>query len=317
MGTSEVELPPEPPTSEAELPIPLRIAFAGGKGGTGRSLLAANLAVYLSRRGRSVVLADLDPGGASLHTYLGLEPLIPSLAAMVRPPEQPAFERVSNMNLWLYRPSRLTETAGDPSLRTAVLKAALERPVDVAILDLGVQADDLTVDCYLDADVGINVVLPEPVAMERMYGFLRVALYRWLLHGDHDVAIVARAVLAADQVGQFTSPIDLATALTGAHPEAAKALRARLAAFNPRIVVNKCHGGSDFDMLHGIVSALKRRWRIDAVPAGAFEHDDTAWHASRARRPLLLEYPGSSLGRRIEKLARTLLASSGRRDAGG
>lgn len=53
------------------LPGPRIIALAGAKGGVGASILAANLGVLLSRLGRRVVLADLDPGGPTLPLYLG------------------------------------------------------------------------------------------------------------------------------------------------------------------------------------------------------------------------------------------------------
>src|SRR6185503_15590596 len=47
------------------------IAFAAGRGGTGRSLLAANVAIYLAQTGKKVVAVDADPAGGSLHLLLG------------------------------------------------------------------------------------------------------------------------------------------------------------------------------------------------------------------------------------------------------
>ena len=47
------------------------IAVAGAKGGVGKSVFAANLAVYLSVKGFKTVVVDLDLGGANVHLYLG------------------------------------------------------------------------------------------------------------------------------------------------------------------------------------------------------------------------------------------------------
>ena len=47
------------------------MAFGAGRGGTGRSLLAANVAVYLAQAAKKVVAIDADPAGGPLHQLLG------------------------------------------------------------------------------------------------------------------------------------------------------------------------------------------------------------------------------------------------------
>ena len=47
-------------------------AIGGGKGGVGKSLVSANVAICLALMGNKVVAVDLDLGGANLHTCLGL-----------------------------------------------------------------------------------------------------------------------------------------------------------------------------------------------------------------------------------------------------
>jgi flagellar biosynthesis protein FlhG len=291
---------------------PLTIAFAGGKGGAGRSLLAANLGVYLSRVGRDVVVADLDPGGSNLHTYLGLEPLLPRPGDLLRATDPPRIESVPGAGMRLVRPPRPMGTGADDPLRAEALEAAVELGADALILDLGATADPLTLDAYLRADFPVVVVLPEPVGVERAYAFLRAALFRSMLHGNDDAAVVARAVLAADHVGQLEAPGDLVAALEGAHPEAAEALRARVRGFRPRILVNKCRTPPDLELAVGMESALRLRWGIEAEAYPPMEYDDAAWHSTRRRRPLMMEFPGSGIGEAIEKMARRILAQHGR-----
>ena len=47
-------------------------AVGGGKGGSGKSFISANLGVMLAKQGKKVVLIDLDLGAPNLHTMMGL-----------------------------------------------------------------------------------------------------------------------------------------------------------------------------------------------------------------------------------------------------
>src|SRR5688572_26823920 len=50
------------------------VCVASGKGGTGKSILASNLAVLRAQRGERVLLVDWDAGLANAHLLLGLSP---------------------------------------------------------------------------------------------------------------------------------------------------------------------------------------------------------------------------------------------------
>ncbi|HBB13754.1 MAG TPA: ATP-binding protein, partial [Treponema sp.] len=47
------------------------IPVASGKGGVGKSLLSANLAIALGQAGKKVLLVDLDLGASNLHLVIG------------------------------------------------------------------------------------------------------------------------------------------------------------------------------------------------------------------------------------------------------
>ena len=51
------------------------LPIASGKGGVGRSLIAANLSIAMAHAGKRVVLAELDLGGSNLNVMLGLRGL--------------------------------------------------------------------------------------------------------------------------------------------------------------------------------------------------------------------------------------------------
>ena len=57
------------------------IPVASGKGGVGKSLLSANLAIALGQQGNKVVLVDLDLGASNLHLVIGQHPGAASLGS--------------------------------------------------------------------------------------------------------------------------------------------------------------------------------------------------------------------------------------------
>ena len=50
------------------------VCVASGKGGTGKSVLASNLAIQRARMGERVLLVDSDAGMANAHLLLGMAP---------------------------------------------------------------------------------------------------------------------------------------------------------------------------------------------------------------------------------------------------
>lgn len=309
------EAPSRPPDSlvgaipwdDDGAPGPLRIAIAGGRGGAGRTLLVANAALVLARLGRRCAVIDLDPVGAGLHTALGLDPLLPGPSTLADPPPI-APEPIPGVPLHLLRPGRPALAGPADPLRAECYAAALERDDDALLLDLGAQADPFTLDAWLEADVAVVVAEPLPAAIERTYGFLRAALWRRLLHGGRadDPAEVARALIA--ERPDIDSPQALVEALADVDADAARAIRARVLTFTPRLLMNRTRTRIDREMGPAMVSALRRRWGVTADFLGAIDFDEAVREAARRRRPLLLAYPGAGYSQAIEKIARRLVA---------
>src|SRR5512137_2858311 len=60
------------------------ISVGGGKGGVGKSLVAANLAVAMAEDGARVVVVDADLGAANQHALFGLTRPGPGLEGFLR-----------------------------------------------------------------------------------------------------------------------------------------------------------------------------------------------------------------------------------------
>src|ERR1043166_6061335 len=65
--------------------IPRGVAIGGGKGGVGKSLVAANVGIFLATLGKRVVLVDAAFGAANLHIFAGVPRPSRSLSEALSP----------------------------------------------------------------------------------------------------------------------------------------------------------------------------------------------------------------------------------------
>ncbi len=314
---------PEPGRDGAAEPSqvsrPLRLlAVSGAKGGVGKTVLAANLALYLATIGRRVVLVDADPTGPNLHTCLGTRPGPPLQRTRQAAKgngrqggrlSEEVFANTPFAGLRLMRMGVVQPAAGGArGPKPAKLLPKL-RTVDAhyVVIDLGDGTSKDVLDAYLSADLSLFVTAPEPTAIENTYRFLRAAFARFLLsrvvdpEGREDLSQRLRSM------GGAPPPLDLMKSLRRENHPLADSVGDALTGFQPRVVINQTRLRADLELGYAMRSAARRRLGITIDYLGHIDSDDTVWSCVRSRRPLLLESPGTKSSKKIEKIARRLL----------
>lgn len=298
---------------------PLRLLVVGGaRGGVGKTVLAANLGLYLSTIGRRVVLVDADAAGANLHTCLGTAASIPlnKLRRQARTSEAPraGTPLAEALHETPFRGLRLLHLGLDePALgyraeRVAKLMGGLrDLDAEYVVVDLGVGVGKEALDNYLGADLSLFVTVPEPTAIENTYRFLRGAFVRYLLRETAEDDARGELERRARAMGGAPPPIDLLQELIQEDHPLAPAVQSAMERFRPHVVINQTRLRADLDLGFAMQSAARRRLGIVLDYVGHIDHDDTVWTCVRNRRPLLLEVPGAKSSRKIEKIARHLL----------
>lgn len=289
-------------------------AVGGGKGGVGKSLISANFALSLARRGRRVIAVDLDLGGANLHTCLGVEPPATGVGDWVlgrarELTELPVQTGVPGLRLISGSQDPLGIAALMEARQSELAKALRSLDADDIILDLGAGTHELTVAFFTMADRGIVSVLPEPTSVENAYRFIRAVIFRKFqmlempsgLKEIVDTASDPKNMLGIKTPGDLLAVVDRIDASEGAR------LQEILKRFDLSLVINQVRSPVDVDVGRAICSVCRRYFGIDVNYAGYLDYDSTVWKSVRSRKAVLREFPHSVLSNRIERLTRTLL----------
>ena len=161
------------------------IAVGGAKGGVGKSMLAANLAVGLALLGQKVVLADLDLGGADVHLYTGVKSLastwidfldrkVDSLQDILTPTAFTGLSLIGGDS------SKLGSANLPYSQKLKIMRHLKELETDFLVVDLGGDTTLNGLDFFLLADQKIVVSGTEPASVLDSYTFIKVAFIRFL-----------------------------------------------------------------------------------------------------------------------------------------
>jgi flagellar biosynthesis protein FlhG len=289
-------------------------AVGGGKGGTGKSFLAANLAIALSNQGKRVLLIDADLGCANLHTCLGIDypeaTLSDLLTGRIKRIEQ-AIVPTGITNLGLISGAQDILEMANPkhAQKMRLLKQIQALDMEYIILDLGAGTSFNILDFFLIADQGILAVLPEPTSIENVYRFIKSVFYRRFRRIAREDAVREIIAQAMDQKNEngIKTPYDLIEQVARMDGAVGEQLKHEMFGFRPKLVVNQVRSKDDITLGFSMRSSCTKYFGITVEYVGYVEYDDHVWQASKRRRPLLTEYPMSGSARGINNVAANLV----------
>lgn len=290
-------------------------AVGGGKGGTGKSFVAASLGLHLASLGREVLLVDADLGAPNLHTLLGLKASHPDLgdfltgrvpsleeAAMETPYTGLRIVKGSEnilfiANLHHYRKLRLLRQLRQIGGRTV-------------ILDLGTGSSYNTLDFFLSANPGLVVITPEPTAIENAYLFLKSCIMRVLkLYMDHYKIRDLHDRMLEQIERNSQSLYGFFKSLMESDRAYGTLLYRALRGFRPCLVMNRARDEKDELLGRSVADVARKYLLIDMKYLGSIPHDDGVPASLRALRPFYLEHRDSAAARAVRRIAEELAYS--------
>jgi flagellar biosynthesis protein FlhG len=290
-------------------------AIGGGKGGTGKSFVAANLGLHLASLDRDVVLLDADLGAPNLHTLLGLRPGHPDLGDFLTGSVaslEDAAAPTPYQNLRLVRGSEnilfIANVAHFRKLR--LLRQIRQLATQNVILDLGTGSSYNTLDFFLSANPGIVVTTPEPTAIENTYLFLKSCIMRVLkLYMDHyKIRDLHQKML--DQIEKNSQSLyGFFKSLMETDRSYGTILYRALRTFRPCLLMNKARDDEDVRLGQSVADVARKYLLIDMKYLGAIPYDEDVPGSLRTLKPYYPDHRGSAAAKALRQMSEELAYS--------
>jgi flagellar biosynthesis protein FlhG len=295
------------------------IPIASGKGGVGKSLVAANLAVALAQTGQRVVLADLDLGASNLHLVLGFRSPAKGIGTFLHNTKSDFTQIIAKTDV-----RGLRFIPGDQEMpgmanlksfqRNALVRRllTLESDTDILILDLGAGTHQSILDFFLLSGQGIVVSSPAVTATLNAYVFLKNTVFRLMYTvftkgtEAHNYLEQARKDSSGNQhlyIPQMLKEI------AAVDPESHKKFVDAVSHFHPRLIMNMIEDPKDADVSMKIRRSCEEYLDIKVEHLGIMYRDGIQDTALSSRLPVVLYKPQSVISQAIYRIADKILES--------
>lgn len=153
------------------------ITVTSGKGGVGKSSIAVNLAIALSRLGKRVVIIDADFGLANIEVMLGIRPTYNLADLMFRGKNLSDIITQGPENIGFISGGsgiqELTNLSKDQIIYLIRKLVELDQSVDIIIIDTGAGITDSVLEFVAASSEILLVATPEPTSITDAYALLK------------------------------------------------------------------------------------------------------------------------------------------------
>ena len=292
------------------------IPIASGKGGVGKSLLSANLAISLGKAGKKVLLVDLDLGASNLHLVIGQQAPKKGIGTFLTGAQE--FDSIiadtDYENVQFIAGD--SEIPGMSSIKTAqknlLLKRLAKCNVDYLILDLGAGTHLSILDFFLMSTQGIIVTAPTVTATLNGYLFLKNAVFRMMYNtfkkGSAGYEYMKKLRGDSSSLQRLYVP-KLVEELQKVDPENTALFIERKNQFHPRLVMNCIDNPVDAEKAQKIRRSCSQYLGLNLEHLGVIYRDNLQDRALASRLPVTVYKPQAVISQAIFRIAERILES--------
>ncbi len=290
---------------------PLQIAIGGGKGGVGKSMIAANLACAMAELGFRVVLVDADLGSANQHTLFGIDRPGTTLQALIERKVDTLEECVvptSVHRVFLVPGSGAIVGAANVAhaQKLKLIRHIKKLDADVVLVDCGAGTSYNVVDLFAAADLKLLVASPQLTSIQNAYGFLKSAVYRSIrgrAKSDNQRALLT----SATDRSETEKLRHLAQRVAAEDWDFGLEIARIVDTYAVQIIGNQLESPKQTNVLHAFARMVKDFLALETQVVSTFQLSPQINRSVTERRPFFLTRKTSTEGRALTQLAEALL----------
>ena len=272
------------------------LAVGGGKGGIGKSVMAASLGVGLAKIKHPTVVVDADLGGSNLHTIFGIQTPETTFSDILegRVSVEEVLSKVPEVeNLRVL--CGASGTYGIANLKYQQKQKFIRKirniEAEFVILDLGAGTNYNVLDLFRIADYGIILVTADPLSVLDGYNFTKQIFYRDMFRAlkDREAALDILEQNASLETFKDQQPVsELLEKIRDIDPRAEEIMQEYINEFTAGLIINKVKKDEDEANGQAVRVAADELLSLDIEFLGSVHYDDTVPRSVEAMQPFML-----------------------------
>jgi flagellar biosynthesis protein FlhG len=289
------------------------ITVGGGKGGVGKSVVCANMAVTLALAGQRVILVDADFGASSLHALLGISSPKYGFreyfdhSGLDSNGEDALLLDTGITNLKFLSGAGDFPGSADINIKNQnkVIAYIQSLEADHILLDLGPGTNFHIVDYYNIGGKNVIVSTPEMTSILKSFSFIKATLFRKIsreFKANSDLQHLldlSRNPAAAEECYEIDS---LRKKVEELHPQQLEQVNEIIREFRPGLVINRVRRQKDILMGDNLLKLAKKYLDVDVQFLGYLIESDDVRDSIDEMRPFMIQDPQSKPSENIQQI---------------
>ena len=290
---------------------PLLISIGGGKGGVGKSMVSANLAVQYATAGMRVVLVDLDFGAANVHTIFGMRQPPQGLGEYFLTPGAKLRDfvlptKIENLSI-IPGSGFVPELANlQHSRKVRLIRQLRTLDADLVLLDLGAGSAHNVVDFFAMTSASVVVTTPEPTAIVNAYEFLKNVIYRILFRifrNSPEITEVLKVSTKPNNSLKISTVTDLIQHVEKKYPMMADSIREICDDLDFYVILNQARKATQAQLGKKLRAICQRHLHLNLNVLGMVYHNEEVSAAVFKMSPITVHNPKSVSSQTLQRIA--------------